>query len=156
MKRKKMFIAVGIISILLVLVLAGCNADILKSSQHSSGEDTITEGETVTEDETVAEGETSADEGSVAEDGSVSEPTENPETNCSTLNPHPLAVSMTEQYEVTYDEIMTLYCDGYAFSDILLALETEGLVDLSTEELLLLLETSTWEEIWQDLGVELD
>ena len=50
---------------------------------------------------------------------------------------------------------MTLYCDGYAFSDILLALETEQLVDQSTEELLLLLETSTWEEIWQDLGVEI-
>ena len=62
---------------------------------------------------------------------------------------------MTDQYEVTYDEIMTLYCDGYAFSDILLALETEQLVDQSTEELLLLLETSTWEEIWQDLGVEI-
>ena len=150
MKRKNLFIAVGITSILLLLVLAGCSADTLKASQHSSEDETITEGETITEDETVAE------DGSGSEDGSVPEPTENPETNCSTLNPHPLAVSMTEQYEATYDEIMTLYCDGYAFSDILLALETEQLVDQSTEELLLLLDTSTWEEIWQDLGVELD
>jgi hypothetical protein len=156
MKKKDLFITVGIISLLLTLVLAGCSGDTLKASQHSSGDDTITEGETVVEGETTTEGEPVGEGEPVTDEGSVPEPTENPETNCSTLNPHPLAISITEQYEITYDEVMTLYCDGYAFSDILLALETEGLVDQSTEELLLLLETSTWEEIWQDLGVELD
>jgi len=48
---------------------------------------------------------------------------------------------------------MTLYCDGFAFSDILLALETEQLVDQSYEDLLSLLETNSWEKIWDDLGV---
>jgi len=156
MKRVNLFIAVGIISLLLLLFLTGCGADTLKTSQHPSGDDTITEGETITEDETTTEGETVAEGESVTDDGSVPEPTENPETNCSTLNPHPLAEGMAEQFEASYDEIMTWYCDGYAFSEILLALETEELVDQSTEELLLMLEDSTWEEIWQDLGVEQD
>ena len=78
----------------------------------------------------------------------------NPETNCSTLNPHPLAESMAGKFEISYEEIMTWYCDGYAFSDILLALETEQLVDQSAEDLLSLLADRSWEEIWQDLGLE--
>ncbi len=77
----------------------------------------------------------------------------NPETDCSTLNPHPIAVSMEEKFEVSYDEIMTWYCDGYAFSDILLALETEKLVDLSVPALLSRLRTRSWEIIWDELGV---
>ncbi len=77
----------------------------------------------------------------------------NLETDCSTLNPHPIAVSMEEKFEVSYDEIMTWYCDGYAFSDILLALETEKLVDLSVPALLSRLRTRGWEIIWDELGV---
>jgi hypothetical protein len=49
---------------------------------------------------------------------------------------------------------MTWYCDGAAFSDILLALETAELVDTSVEELLIMVEDSTWEEIWQELEVD--
>lgn len=78
---------------------------------------------------------------------------EDPETNCSALNPHPLAESITEKFPISYQEVMTLYCDGYAFSDILLALETAELVDQSAEDLLSLLETRSWEEIWDALGI---
>jgi hypothetical protein len=80
---------------------------------------------------------------------------ENPETSCSAINPHPMAESISETFEISYDEVMTLYCDGNAFSDILLALETAQLVDYSVEELLTLLDEQTWEDIWQDLGVSL-
>jgi hypothetical protein len=80
---------------------------------------------------------------------------DDPETNCSAINPHPMAEGISETFEISYDDVMTLYCDGYAFSDILLALETAQLVDNSAEELLMLLDDQTWEEIWQDLGVSL-
>ena len=82
--------------------------------------------------------------------------TENPETNCSATNPHPVAEGMTETYEITYDEVMTLYCDGYAFSDILLALETSELVDQTPASLLARLRTRTWQEIWDEFGVKLE
>ncbi len=137
-------IALGILSILLILTMIGCGTDTLKSSEHSPQDEFISEGESPPEH---AEDE-------ISEGGSPAEPTENPEINCSSLNPHPMAEGMAESFEVSYDQIMTWYCDGAAFSDILLALETEELVDLSVEELLNMVEDKTWEEIWQDLGVE--
>ncbi len=166
MKKRKTLIAVGIISLLLLLFLTGCGTDTLKSAQNSSQDQTITEdgsseeaavdgsGEDVTNNESSQETTTDGSDGEPGEDGSGPEPTENPETNCSTLNPHPMAEGMAEQFDVTYDEVMTWYCDGFAFSDILLALETEELVEQSAEELLTMLENSTWEEIWGELGVE--
>ncbi len=81
---------------------------------------------------------------------SATEPAENSDTNCSTIDPHPVAQGMTETFEITYDEVMNLYCDGYAFSDILLALETSELVDQSPETLLARLRTRTWQEIWTE------
>lgn len=173
MNRGKLIIAVGLVSILLLLISTGCTADSLKSSQHSSPEEPLTEEvSTIDEESTTDEESTSTDEAASAEEESTTEdegtsedettteddveaePTENPETNCSSLNPHPLAESMTEQFEVTYEEVMTWYCDGAAFSDILLALETVDLVDKSVEDLLSMVKDMTWEEIWQELGVE--
>lgn len=84
---------------------------------------------------------------------SAVEPEDNPDNNCSATNPHPLAEGMSETFEITYDEVMTLYCDGYAFSDILLALETSELVDQSPSALLARLRTRSWQEIWDELGV---
>jgi len=83
-------------------------------------------------------------------------PTENPETNCSAVNPHPVAEGMTENFNITYDEVMILYCDGYAFSDILLALETSEMVDQDPAALLARLRTRSWQEIWDEFGIDLD
>ncbi len=141
-------IAVGIILILFGLTMIGCGTDPLKSSEHSPQDEAISEGESSPEH---AENEISSESG---ESESPPEPTENPETNCSSLNPHPMAEGIAEQFEVSYDQIMTWYCDGAAFSDILLALETEGLVDLSVEEMLSMVEDNTWDEIWQELGID--
>ena len=175
MKKGKLYIIVGTISLLLLLFLTGCGGDTLKSAENTVQEQAIAEdgsgdeadpdsgGEAApaegSDQGTSSEGsdEESAEDGSdvePADDGTGVEPTENPETNCSSLNPHPMAEGMAEQFEVSYDQVMTWYCDGYAFSDILLALETEELVDQSAEELLYMLEDSTWETIWEDLGVE--
>ena len=166
MKNRKKIITVGIISLLLLLLLTGCGTELLKSGQNTSREQTVAEdgssegapvgdtGEEATTDETSEEATTDGSGGEAAEDEESPEPTENPETNCSSLNPHPMAEGMAEQFDVTYDEVMTWYCDGAAFSDILLALETELVVDQTPEELLSMLEDSTWEEIWVELGVE--
>jgi hypothetical protein len=147
MKKRKLFITIGIISILILLILTGCGTDTLKAFQQSAQKESSSVSGSSEEHSEESPPLDSADSDSHAE------PTENPETNCSTLNPHPMAEGMAEQFEASYDEIMTWYCDGAAFSDILLALETEELVDLSVEELLVMVEESTWEEIWEDLGV---
>ena len=148
MKRGHITISVGLISLLILLFLTGCGSETLKFSQNASQEGQIAEEGS---SEEIGAGQS---QGESTEDETQVEPTENPETNCSTLNPHPMAEGMAETFEVSYDQVMTWYCDGSAFSDILLALETEQLVDQSAEELLSMVDESTWEEIWVKLGVE--
>ncbi len=118
----------GILAI--VLCISGCQGETLKSSFFQSRP------------------------ANILQDQDPAEISENSGNNCSALNPHPLAESISETFDMTYDQVMTLYCDGSAFSDILLALETSQLVEQSAEELLFLLETRTWDEIWQAFGVK--
>ncbi len=68
---------------------------------------------------------------------------------------HPIGQSIAETFpEVTYEQVMVWFCNGAAFEDILLALETAKLSEEQPEELLALLaEGSTWEEIWQSLNL---
>ena len=74
--------------------------------------------------------------------------------HCTDPDPHPMGESIAEKFEVSYEQVMTWYCGGDAFSDILLALETTKLVeDQEVETLLERLENESWEEIWGDLGV---
>jgi PBP1b-binding outer membrane lipoprotein LpoB len=114
--------------ILLAVILSGCQGNALKASYFQSRPENEI-------------GDTSTDV------------QEKSETDCAALNPHPMAESISGKFEITYDEVMVLYCDGYAFSDILLALETTTLVDQNVADLLIQLETKNWEEIWDDLGV---
>jgi len=111
----------------------GCQGDVLKSASYQSRPEVAADA--------AVEVETQIDE------------EYNPETDCSTLNPHPIAQGMVETYDISYEEVMTWYCDGFAFSDILLALETSNLADVSVPDLLSLLENQEWEETWDDLGV---
>ena len=132
---KKYFIIAVILSVM--LGAAGCQEDSLKSATYQSRPEVAADADAYAE----AEVDAAADAGV------------NPETDCSTLNPHPLAQGMVETFDVSYDEVMTWYCDGYAFSDILLALETSDLADIPVLDLLPLTENQSWEEIWDDLGV---
>lgn len=130
--KKYLLIAV----ILSVLVVgAGCQGDVLKSANYQSRPEVGADPD--------------ADAG--VENDAISGA--NPETDCSTLNPHPIAQGMVDTYDVSYDEVMTWYCDGYAFSDILLALETSDLADVPVPDLLPLSRNQNWDEIWDDLGI---
>lgn len=68
---------------------------------------------------------------------------------------HPIGQSIAETFpDVTYEQVMVMFCNGAAFEDILLALETAKLTEEQPEELLAsLAEGSTWEEIWQSLNL---
>lgn len=72
---------------------------------------------------------------------------------CMENESHPIAHSIAEKYEVTYQEIMQWNCAGITFEDILLALQTSKLSKVETSEILHQLEAKTWEQIWKELGV---
>ena len=133
----KKYLLIGIILSVLVGG-AGCQGDSLKSANYQSRPEVGAE----------------ADADAGAENDAATGV--NPETDCSTLNPHPIAQGMVDTYDVSYDEVMTWYCDGYAFSDILLALETSNLADIPVPDLLPLVRNQSWDEIWDDLGISPD
>jgi len=128
--KKYLMIAV-ILSVM--LGAAGCQGDSLKSASYFSRPDVAPDAEPLPEEEAGEEF--------------------NPETDCAVLNPHPIAQGMVETFDISYDEVMTWYCDGYAFSDILLALETSDLADIPVPDLLPLVKDQSWDEIWDDLGI---
>ena len=73
--------------------------------------------------------------------------------NCTEYNPHPLGESIAEKFSADYEEVMDWYCDGYAFEDILLALQTSQLSGQPPQKILEDLDTLTWEEIWENLNL---
>ena len=93
-----------------------------------------------------------------AEDPVTDEPVaETPQVesaDCSYEEDHPIAKSIAETFEVPYQYVLNLYCDGYEFEEILLALETQTQSELSAEDILQMRDDGiSWDEIWQDLGL---
>jgi len=72
--------------------------------------------------------------------------------HCTETDPHPLGQSIAETYEVSYDQVMTWFCSGYSFENILIALETSQAMDIPPETLLQMLLEKDWEEIWVEIG----
>lgn len=88
----------------------------------------------------------------------VEEPTVQVETaapNCLGDEVSPIGQSIADDYEsVNYEQVMTWFCNGAEFEDILVALETEAQTDTSADEMLkMLADGFSWEEIWQFVGL---
>ncbi|MFO7625324.1 MAG: hypothetical protein R6V73_13330 [Anaerolineales bacterium] len=52
--------------------------------------------------------------------------------------PHPVGASIAARYQVEYSLVMSWFCDGYGFGQIMLALETSKLSSEAPEDLLAL------------------
>ena len=67
----------------------------------------------------------------------------------------PIAESIAKDYEFTnYEEVITWFCDGAEFEDILVALETESVTGTPAEDMLqMLADGFTWDEIWELTGL---
>jgi len=67
----------------------------------------------------------------------------------------PIGQSIADDYETaSYDQVMTWFCDGAEFEDILVALETEIQTETPASDMLqMLADDFTWEEIWQLVGL---
>lgn len=69
---------------------------------------------------------------------------------------HPIGVSIAKQFPAvtSYGEVMTWFCNGALFEDILNALATEEITGIEAEAMLrMVAEGFTWDEIWLELGV---
>lgn len=76
-----------------------------------------------------------------------------PSEVCPQPDPHPIGVSITEKFDVPYEEVMDWFCKGETFEDILLALETEELTGRTLEELFGMKGHKSWEDVWKELGI---
>ncbi|MDX1687679.1 MAG: hypothetical protein R3248_06820 [Candidatus Promineifilaceae bacterium] len=74
-------------------------------------------------------------------------------TQCTEVNPHPVGQSIAEKFEVSYERVMTWFCSGHTFDEILVALQTSGMSDRSAEELLAMRQSKSWDQIWTELGI---
>jgi hypothetical protein len=66
-----------------------------------------------------------------------------------------MVVSISETFEVPEEQIETWYCSGESFEDILLALQTGELSDLSPEDILERKDDTGWEQLWAELNLAL-
>jgi hypothetical protein len=69
---------------------------------------------------------------------------------------NPLGQSIADEYEFTnYAQVMTWFCDGAEFEDILVALETQAATDTPAGDMLqMLADGMSWDDIWQQVGLE--
>jgi len=76
-------------------------------------------------------------------------------TDCLDGEVSPIAESIARDYEFTnYEEVITWFCDGAEFEDILVALETESVTGTPAEDMLqMLADGFTWDEIWELTGL---
>jgi hypothetical protein len=75
--------------------------------------------------------------------------------HCTETDPHPIAQSIAETYGASYDEVMSFFCTGVAFEDIVLAYQTAELVEIEVKEALTLwYDFGSWDAVWEELGID--
>ena len=98
------------------------------------------------------------DAGQVAQEPQQPEetkPVETPEAECPGETINNIGQGIADEYEfASYKDVMTWFCSGAEFEDILVALQTEDQTGTPTEEILVMLADGfTWEEIWLVIGL---
>lgn len=83
-------------------------------------------------------------------------PPEEIATECPGEEINPIGESIAADYEFTsYDQVMTWFCDGAEFEDILVALETQDVIGEPAGDMLqMLADGLTWDDIWFLVGLE--
>jgi hypothetical protein len=79
---------------------------------------------------------------------------ETAEPSCLGDKIHPIGKAIADEYETAnYDQIMTWFCSGAEFEDILVALETEIQTDTAADDVLQMLAAGfSWNDIWLTIG----
>ncbi len=79
-------------------------------------------------------------------------PTPTVDIHCTESDPHPIGQEIASTYNLSYEQVMTWFCEGYSFDNILIALETSQATDIPAETLLEMALEKDWETIWQEIG----
>jgi len=77
-------------------------------------------------------------------------------SDCYAEGVHPIGESIAVKFKdiTTYAEVMSWFCNGAAFEDILNALTTEELSNVKAKDLLeMVAQGKSWATIWIDLGI---
>lgn len=85
----------------------------------------------------------------------VGQPVPTADIHCTETDPHPIAQSIADTYHVTYEEVMTFFCSGVGFDDIVLAYQTAELSGRGVKEVLTLwYDFGSWEDVWEELSIQ--
>ena len=67
---------------------------------------------------------------------------------------HPVGESIARNYDLPYRDVISIYCAGYSFEEILLALESEAQSGMAALDILeMRADGLSWDEIWRELGL---
>jgi hypothetical protein len=62
--------------------------------------------------------------------------------------------SISDTFDVPYEKVMSWFCAGHTYDDILLALQTAQTTDVTPDDLLQRkADGQSWDEIWQAIGL---
>jgi hypothetical protein len=79
---------------------------------------------------------------------------EDPAGDCFATERHKVGEGIAATFEIPYEQVMTWFCQGSEFDDILLALQTSEGTGLPVEELLeKRAGGQSWEDIWKAIGL---
>ena len=77
-----------------------------------------------------------------------------PLTECGSEDDQNIASSIASTYEQPFELVMSQFCLGYGFDDILLGMETAVQSEAPAPVVLFWLGNGTsWDQIWADLGI---
>jgi hypothetical protein len=76
------------------------------------------------------------------------------EVICPEVSPHPIAEDIAATFDVSYQQVEDWFCSGVPFDEILLALQTQKIVEVDVEQIFdHRKQGMTWDEIWAELGI---
>ena len=74
--------------------------------------------------------------------------------NCDGRDSHPVGNRLAESFGMPYDDVMTMFCSGYGFGEIMHALQTSQETGVSPQDLLAMkTEMGGWGEVWKAQGL---
>ncbi len=81
-------------------------------------------------------------------------PTPDGFVGCTGVDPHPVGTSLAQKYGVSYEDIMSWFCQGYGFGEIDIAYDLSLQTGVTVEEIFALRQSGLgWGQIRQQLGV---
>jgi hypothetical protein len=154
MTRRARWLLTTVLVLVLGVVMSACSTP---AQSVPSGEATAVEGSGVPQGTGTAPEASDTSPQPGVSPGATEEPQVGTtgETNCTGTNPHPVGQSIADTYDVSYEQVMTWFCDGYGFGEITLALETAKVAtDYTAGDLLASKgQGKGWGKVWQELGL---